>query len=148
MAYKDEYEVARLTTRAGHEQKLRERFDGPVRIYYNLNPPIVRRLGLGKLQVGPWLRPALRLLASLKAVRQTSLNPFGFTACRRLERELIGWYEGCVRRLLKVLTAANHAEINQLLQAVDAIRGYEQVKIDAAEKSVAQVEEGLRRLEG
>ena len=49
--------------------------------------------------------------------------------------------------MLKVLTADNHAQINQLLQAVDAIRGYEQVKVDAAEKAVAQVEEGLRKLE-
>jgi indolepyruvate ferredoxin oxidoreductase len=149
MAYKDEYEVARLATRAtGAEQKLREQFDGPVRIAYNLNPPTIRRLGLGKIKVGPWLRPALRLLARLKVLRESSLNPFGFSACRRLERELIPWYEGCLRRLLKVLTADNHGQMNQLLQAVDAIRGYEQIKIDAAEKAVAQVEEGLRKLEG
>ncbi len=149
MAYKDEYEVARLATRAtGSDQKLRERFDGPVRIAYNLNPPTIRRLGLGKLQVGPWLRPALRMLARLRVLRESTLNPFGFTACRRLERELIPWYEGCVRRVLKVLTADNRAEIHQLLQPVNTIRGYEHVKIDAAERAVAQVEEGLRKLEG
>ena len=89
----------------------------------------------------------LRLLSRMKFLRWTRLDPFGVTACRRLERELIEWYESCVRRVLRVLTADNHAQAGQLLQVVDTIRGFEQVKISAAESAVAEVEEGLRSLE-
>lgn len=147
MAYKDEYEVARLATNQRAEQKLRARFDGPVRLSYNLNPPSLRKFGMSKIQLGPWVRPVLRLLSRMKFLRWTRLDPFGFTACRRLERELISWYESCVVRLLRVLTVDNHAQAGRLLQVVDTIRGFEQVKISAAERAVARVEEGLRRLE-
>ena len=151
MAYKDEYEVARLATRtksSGGEQKLRQRFDGPVRVSYNLNPPSLRRFGLGKLQVGPWLRPALRLLGRMKILRGSRLDPFGASVCRRLERELINWYVSCVERLLKGLNADNQSQLVQLLRPVDEIRGYEHVKITAAQQAMAQVEKGLSRWEG
>jgi indolepyruvate ferredoxin oxidoreductase len=149
MAYKDEYEVARLATRTkdSAEQKLRERFDGPVRVSYNLNPPSLRRFGLGKLQVGPWFRPALRLLGRMKILRGSRLDPFGASVCRRLERELIDWYVSCVERLLNVLTAQNQSQLVQLLKPVDEIRGYEHVKIAAAQQAMAQVEKGLSRWE-
>lgn len=149
MAYKDEYEVARLATRPGGstEHKLRERFDGPVRLSYNFNPPSLRRLGLGKVRLGPWFSPALRLLGKMSFLRGTHLDVFGATACRRLERELIDWYGGCVKRVLQVLGSHNRDEILQLLRAVDGIRGYEQVKIDNAERVVTQVDDGLARLQ-
>ena len=94
MAYKDEYEVARLMLTSDVQRQAARTFQAPGRIVYHLHPPILRALGFRrKLSLGGWVRPFLGVLAGLKGLRGTALDPFGHLASRRLERELIGWYQ-------------------------------------------------------
>jgi indolepyruvate ferredoxin oxidoreductase len=110
MAYKDEYEVARLLSGPDFETRVSETFDRPRRIVYHLHPPLLRRLGVQKkLALGPWAKPLLQLVASFRGLRGTVYDPFGYMASRRLERELVGWYRGMVDGLLAGLTAGNLA---------------------------------------
>ena len=128
MAYKDEYEVARLLTDPT-EPGVAERFDGPVRVSYHLHPPLLRAWGLDrKLRLGPWFRPILRIMARCRFLRGTPFDPFGYTAARREERALVTWYESLLDQALAVLTPENYPEVSELLRLPDEIRGYEQVK--------------------
>ena len=128
MAYKDEYEVARLLASPA-EPDVEDRFDGPVKVSYNLHPPLLRAWGLDrKLRLGPWFRPFLRIMARCKGLRGTRFDPFGYTAARREERELVTWYESLLDQALDVLTAENYPDVSELLRLPDEIRGYEQVK--------------------
>lgn len=128
MAYKDEYEVARLLTDPS-EPGVAERFDGPVRVSYHLHPPLLRAWGLDrKIRLGPWFRPFLRIMARCRFLRGTPFDPFGYTAARREEREIVTWYESLLDQALAVLTPENYPEVSELLQLPDEIRGYEQVK--------------------
>lgn len=135
MAYKDEYEVARLLTRSTFEQRVAEQFSGPVRLHYHLQPPLARTFGLkGKVRVGPWLRPALKALSGLRFLRGTVLDPFGAVAARREERALLAWYEDLLGEALPLLKASNAPRLAELLGLPDTIRGYEAVKsVNAAE---------------
>jgi indolepyruvate ferredoxin oxidoreductase len=127
MAYKDEYEVARLllTSRTRAEQAV-----GPVEnVAWNLHPPLLRSLGMQrKLRLGNWSRPALLALRSMKRVRGTRLDPFGRTDARRTERQLIADYEQLVARLLPEL-AEDPAGCARVAGLVDVVRGYETVKL-------------------
>ena len=128
MAYKDEYEVARLLTDPA-EPGIADRFDGPVRVSYHLHPPLLRAWGLDrKLRLGPWFRPFLRLMARCKGLRGTLFDPFGYTAARREERALVAWYESLLDRALAMLSEENYPEVSELVRLPDEIRGYEQVK--------------------
>lgn len=139
MAYKDEYEVARLLT-GDEEKRIREQFDGEVAISYNLHPPILRSLGWSrKIALGPWFRPALRLLRRLKALRGTAWDPFGYAEVRRKERALIGWYETILRRAAGALSPDTYDDALAVARAPDAIRGYEGVKLTAIQKVEAEV---------
>lgn len=112
MAYKDEYEVARLLTKPGLEGAT-----------YNLHPPMLRAFGLKrKIELGPWFRPFLQLLASMKFLRGTPLDPFGWMRHRREERELIGWYRDAVRQAIGKPYAAEIAALPQ------SIRGFDEIK--------------------
>jgi indolepyruvate ferredoxin oxidoreductase len=112
MAYKDEYEVARLLTQPGYEG-----------VSYNLHPPFLRALGLKrKIRLGPWFRPALRILASMKFLRGTPLDAFGYAKHRREERALIGWYRELVR------SAIDHPRAEELISLPAGIRGYDDIK--------------------
>ena len=148
MAYKDEYEVARLATDRRRERQLRDLFDGEIRISYNLHPPSLRWLGVGKLSPGPWFRFALRALVRLKGLRGTRLDPFGRGACRRLERELVGWYRGVMEEGLSLLSADTYTALAEVAEAPDGIRGYEQVKVDSAAAVRRDVEQRMARLRG
>ena len=109
LAYKDEYEVARLYTDGRFEKQLRDQFDGDFRISFNLAPPL---LGGGtdalgrprKRAFGAWMMPLFRVLASLRGLRGTAFDMFGRSADRRLERELIAAYEKDVAAVLGVLS--------------------------------------------
>lgn len=142
MAYKDEYEVARLATRTDSEERMRALFDGEVEIVRKLHPPTVRGLLRGKIGFGKGLRPVLALLSRLKGLRGTALDPFGRTAARRMERELIGWYCGLIEEVLQDLTAENYDLGVEIAQLPDEIRGYEQVK-EAAVTTAKQRAKGL-----
>jgi indolepyruvate ferredoxin oxidoreductase len=139
MAYKDEYEVARLLT-GDEERRIREQFDGEVAISYNLHPPILRSLGWSrKIAFGPWFRHALRLLRRLKSLRGTAWDPFGYAEVRQKERALIGWYEAGVRRLASALSPDTYDDALAIARAPDAIRGYEGVKLTAIQRVEAEV---------
>ncbi|MDR7439346.1 MAG: indolepyruvate ferredoxin oxidoreductase family protein [Armatimonadota bacterium] len=147
MAYKDEYEVARLYLREEFWEQLRRTFPDARRIRLHLHPPILRALGLRrKLQVGTWILLAFRLLRALRHLRRTPLDPFGYARVRREERRLIGWYRDLVQRAIQHLRPETYAQVLELLQLPDRIRGYEHVKLRNAEAVRAQAAELLRRL--
>ncbi|MBX5491041.1 MAG: indolepyruvate ferredoxin oxidoreductase family protein [Chloroflexi bacterium] len=149
MAYKDEYEVARLHLHTGLQERIAEQFEQPLRRVYHLHPPLLRQLGLKrKLQLdAQWFDPALHLLYALRGLRGTPLDVFGRTAHRRLERRLIGWYARLVGEALARLSPATHAVAVELATLPDLIRGYEQIKernIEAARQRAAELLERLR----
>jgi indolepyruvate ferredoxin oxidoreductase len=143
LAYKDEYEVARLYTDGHFEQQLRDQFDGDFKITFNLAPPILggAKDALGrpkKRAFGAWMMPAFRMLAKMRWVRGTPLDIFGYSADRRLERDLIAGYEKDVATVLSLLSAANHDAALELLSLPDRIRGYGPVKEKAVNDAKAR----------
>jgi indolepyruvate ferredoxin oxidoreductase len=147
MAYKDEYEVARLLTDQRFERQIATTWDSIETVYYNLHPPLLRRLGLKrKLRFGRWFRLPLRLLAELKFLRGTPLDLFGYSAHRRMERQLIGWYEALVTEILEEGAAGNLTLQLQLASLPDGIRGYEKVKEASVERIKAEAESKLEAL--
>jgi indolepyruvate ferredoxin oxidoreductase len=137
LAYKDEYEVARLYTDGSFEKRLRDQFEGDFKIKFNLAPPIlpsgVDALGRPKKrQFGPWMMPVFRTLAKLRGLRGTPLDVFGYNKDRRLERALIAGYEKDVETVLRQLSPMTHDIAVEILSLPDQIRGYGPVK----EKSI------------
>jgi indolepyruvate ferredoxin oxidoreductase len=151
MAYKDEYEVARLQMETGFQEKLQQEFEGDFAIKYHLAPPI---LSLGKdargrplkRQFGSWIQPAFRILARLKFLRATSLDVFGYTSERRMERGLIDWYEKLVTDLIAWISPATIQQLEKIAAAPMDIRGYGPVKMEAVAKVQKETEELLRLL--
>ncbi len=145
MAYKDEYEVARLLVAPDFDAEVAATFEKPRRIAYHLHPPLLRQLGFrNKMTLGPWIRPFLRLLARGKVLRGTALDPFGWLASRREERELLRWYRGVVESLLERLDARTLDLAAEIAGAPRDIRGYEGVKRRSAERAREWVSERLR----
>jgi indolepyruvate ferredoxin oxidoreductase len=113
MAYKDEYEVARLHSDPAFRRKLDEQFEGDFKLQFNLSPPAIapqdKVTGLPrKMTFGSWMMPVFGLLARLKFLRGTAFDPFGRTDERKMERQLIADYENTVAELLETLTEDNH----------------------------------------
>jgi indolepyruvate ferredoxin oxidoreductase len=130
MAYKDEYEVARLHLRADLGRRLAEEFPGGVRVQYHLHPPLLRALGVTrKLKLGTWFDAAFRALAGLKGLRGTALDPFGRAAVRRVERALPGEYRALVERTLAGLSRDTYERAVRAARLPDVIRGYEDIKL-------------------
>jgi indolepyruvate ferredoxin oxidoreductase len=135
MAYKDEYEVARLHLKADLGRRLAEEFPGGVRVQYNLHPPLLRALGLTrKLKLGTWLDGAFRALTGLKGLRGTALDPFGRAEVRRVERALPGEYRGLIERALQGLSRDTYERAVRAARLPDLIRGYEDIKLRNVEK--------------
>jgi len=140
MAYKDEYEVARLYTDGSFEKHLKETFDGDLKLTFNLAPPIFSGKPLPngrprKKEFGQWMLPVFRLLARMKRLRGTGLDVFGYTAERKMERRMITEYETMIESLLPKLSADNHRFAAALARVPDEIRGYGPVKEKAIEKA-------------
>src|ERR671911_872359 len=130
MAYKDEYEVARLHLDAVERAKLGAEFGDDAKVYFMLHPPLLRALGLNrKLKLGSWFVPAFRSLYRMRRLRGSRLDPFGHAEVRRVERELIDEYEGMVAEALTLLTPETHDTAVELLELPDVIRGYEEIKL-------------------
>jgi indolepyruvate ferredoxin oxidoreductase len=137
MAYKDEYEVARLYTDGEFERQLQAQFEGDFRLEFHMAPPA---LGAAKRRFGPWLLRALRVLARGKALRGSVFDPFGHSAERRLERALIDAYEARVHDWLPLLDAATRERCQRVAEVPLAMRGFGHVKranIDAARQREA-----------
>ena len=137
LAYKDEYEVARLFTDGRFEKQLRDQFEGEFKFNFNLAPPIlgggVDALGRPKKRAfGSWMMPVFRVLANMRFLRGTPLDIFGYSADRKLERDLITGYEKDVATVLGLLSPVTIDTAVEILSLPDSIRGYGPVK----EKSV------------
>ncbi|MET0427347.1 MAG: DUF6537 domain-containing protein, partial [Microvirga sp.] len=134
MAYKDEYEVARLYTDGSFEEQVRTTFEGEaLRYEFHLAPPLLARkdpaTGLPrKVSFGPWMMTAFRLLAPFKVLRGTPLDPFGCTRERRAERRLIRDYEALVATIVAGLNADSHPVAVALAGLPQTIRGFGHVK--------------------
>ena len=149
MAYKDEYEVARLHLRAGLRARAEATFEAPVRVSYQLHPPVLRAMGLKrKLRLGPWFTPVLGALRRLRGLRGTSFDPFGRAEVRRQERRLPDWYRLLVTRALDRLDDGNSKLVLDIARLPDAIRGYEEIKLRSIERTERQAELLMRQLEG
>ncbi|MFO1056043.1 MAG: indolepyruvate ferredoxin oxidoreductase family protein [Dongiaceae bacterium] len=133
LAYKDEYEVARLQSDPAFLRQIAEQFEGDYKLEFNLAPPMLARPDPAtgrpaKRTFGPWMLPVFRLLAGMKRLRGTPFDVFGYGAERRLERQLIAEYEQRVEELLAGLDAERHAAAVALAALPEQIRGYGPVK--------------------
>lgn len=151
MAYKDEYEVARLHTQTGFEDQIAEAFEGDYRIHYHMAPPILswkkdERGRPVKRQFGPWLRPALAVLARLKGLRGGPLDLFGYSKERRLNREFIVWYEQALATMAAASRKAPFEALEAIAKAPLDIRGYGPVWMEAATKQRAKAEAAIAEL--
>jgi indolepyruvate ferredoxin oxidoreductase len=141
LSYKDEYEVARLHLET--EAKAREAFDGDLKLTYALAPPVLSKMGPNgrpmKREYGAWMGRAFKLLARMKRLRGTPLDPFGYTAERKMERALIKQYEADLPR---IMTASNRDAAIALAELPLQIRGFGPVK-EANERAAAKRREEL-----
>jgi indolepyruvate ferredoxin oxidoreductase len=147
LAYKDEYEVARLYGDPAFHQALGEQFEGDTRLEVHLAPPLLPGSDPDggaprKRAFGPWIFTAFRWLAKFKGLRGTPFDPFGHTADRKRERELIVEYEALIEELLAGLGHDNHALAVELAAIPEQIRGYGHIKtahLDDAKAREAQL---------
>jgi indolepyruvate ferredoxin oxidoreductase len=146
MAYKDEYEVARLLL-APEARQGYEAVGGPgTKVTWRLHPPMLRALGMKeKLRLGPRSRPLLVALARGKRLRGTLADPFRWAEVRRVERALIPEYERTIRQVAARLSVENLPAAVQLASLPDHVRGYEDLKLTRAATYRAELEELLKR---
>ncbi|WP_342131787.1 indolepyruvate ferredoxin oxidoreductase family protein [Hydrogenophaga sp. OTU3427] len=132
MAYKDEYEVARLHTDPAFHERIAQMFEGDYTLKYHLAPPLLaKKNDKGELQkqtFGPAMLTAFRLLARLKGLRGGALDLFGRTEERRMERQLIADYRASIEEVLRGLNAGNHALALDIARLPEAIKGFGHVK--------------------
>jgi indolepyruvate ferredoxin oxidoreductase len=133
MAYKDEYEVARLYTDGTFREKLDRQFEGDYTLKVHLAPPILNRRDpvtghLKKRAFGPWMFRAFGILARMKSLRGTAFDIFGYTEERKAERRLIEDYEALLREITCNLTPENHKLAVLLARIPEQIRGFGHIK--------------------
>ncbi|APX88804.1 indolepyruvate ferredoxin oxidoreductase [Brevirhabdus pacifica] len=146
LSYKDEYEVARLHLDTG--ARLRREFDGDLKLRYHLAPPLLSRPGPDgrprKRAFGSWMGTAFRLLAPFKRLRGTPFDPFGYSAERRMERQLIRQYEQDMDEVLSGLSPENRDAAIALAELPLSIRGFGPVKEEAARVAARRRDEILK----
>ncbi|MBU4519332.1 MAG: indolepyruvate ferredoxin oxidoreductase family protein, partial [Gammaproteobacteria bacterium] len=152
MAYKDEYEVARLHSDPAFHARLASQFEGDFKLRVHLAPPILGKKNQKgepvKQKFGPYMFTAFRWLAKFKGLRGTALDIFGRTEERRAERALIGEYRSAIEELLDTLDAGNHALALEIASVPEQIKGYGHVKarnLAAASSRWAGLREQWRR---
>jgi indolepyruvate ferredoxin oxidoreductase len=133
LAYKDEYEVARLHSDGEMRKKIEGMFEGDYKVVYHLAPPLLAKTDPltgepKKIRFGPWMGGIFKILGQLKFLRGTALDVFGYTEERKTERALIREYEETVERLLAELSPQNHALAIQIASLPEEIRGYGHIK--------------------
>ncbi len=138
MAYKDEYEVARLYSSEQFLKRIREQFDGDFRMTFNLAPPVLPGLDAAtgrpkKREFGPWVLGVFKVLAKLKSLRGTPFDPFGYFAERRMERRLITEYRELIDSIVDRLDESNLPVGLQIAMAARDVAGYGPVKSASVE---------------
>ena len=147
LAYKDEYEVARLHADGAMERKISGMFEGDYKLVFHLAPPLIAPRDpvtgeLRKMRFGAWMLPVFRVLKSLRGLRGTAFDVFGYTEERRMERSLVAEYEADVERMLAKLSPANHSLAVQIASIPEEIRGFGHIKtrnMAAAQKKRAEL---------
>lgn len=152
MAYKDEYEVARLHIDPAMRARLEATFQPGARYRYNLAPPLFSKKDpntgeLQKREFGPWVFHAFKVLAKLKGLRGTVFDIFGHTAERKMERALIDDYEKRMLRIIDKLGPANHSLAIEIASVPATIRGFGHVKERNAQAAAALVERLMAKFE-
>ncbi len=149
MAYKDEYEVARLYSETSFVDRVKSTFDGDkLRFEFHLAPPLLARRNPEtgepkKMSFGPWMLKAFAILARFKFLRGTAFDPFGYTAERRMERRLVSEYEQLLGEIVERLTPDNHQVAVALAMIPEKIRGFGPVK--QRHLAAAKAEEAVLR---
>jgi indolepyruvate ferredoxin oxidoreductase len=148
LAYKDEYEVARLYTDGAFRAEIGRRFEGRPRLELHLAPPLLAQRDpttghLKKRVYGPWIFTAMKYLARMKRLRGRWLDPFGHSEERRIERRLIADYEGVIEELLARLSPDNYGLAVEIARIPEQIRGYGHVKLRHLESAMRREAELL-----
>ena len=144
MAYKDEYEVARLHLGSIERARQTGELTDGAQVSFLLHPPMLRAMGLErKLRFRRTARPTFAALRAMRRLRGTRLDPFGMAEVRRVERELVGEYRALVDRALERLTPATHATVAEVAALPDVVRGFEDIKL----RNVVRFRDEAARLE-
>ncbi len=147
MAYKDEYEVARLTRDQSFRAEVDREFGADARTAWRLHPPALRAIGMKrKVSLGRWFTPVFSMLHVMRHLRGTRLDPFGYAKVRRVEQRLLEEYESTIDTCLGILVCETHDSIVQLANLPDMVRGYEAVKLGSVEKYDQQREALLEQV--
>jgi len=152
MAYKDEYEVARLFAETDFMKEVEKTFEGDFKVHFHLAPPILNR-GTDargrpqKRQFGPWMFRAFKLLAKLRGLRGTALDPFRHSADRKLDRALLADYRQLAERISRELSSDNHETFLQLAELPADVRGFGPVREQAVEAVRERQQQLLKALE-
>ena len=140
MAYKDEYEVARLSLKTEVRTALTGRFGERARVHYHLQPPVLKALGLKrKIKLGRSFDIVYRMLRGMRFLRGTRFDPFAYDRVRRVERDLIAQYRQLVFDASDDLGADGYERAIELARLPDMIRGYDEVKLANVERFWAAV---------
>ena len=150
LAYKDEYEVARLHAAPEFRRRLEATFEGDWTLEFHLAPPLFARRDPAtgeprKSRYGTWMMRVFGVLARLKGLRGTAFDPFGYTRERRAERRLIERYEQLVSSLLGGLDHTNHAVAVEIASLPERLRGFGHVKARSIEEAERREAELLER---
>jgi indolepyruvate ferredoxin oxidoreductase len=149
MAYKDEYEVARLHLDAVEQAKVAGEFGDKAKVYVMLHPPLLRAMGMkNKIKLRRTAVPAFRMLRAMRGLRGTKADIFGLPRVRRVERALPGEYRALVERSLERLTPVTHSTVAEIADLPDVVRGYEDIKLGNVETfrtRAAELEDQLTR---
>ena len=150
MAYKDEYEVARLQLDPAFERSLSTQFGAGASYSFLLHPPILRAMGLKrKIRLhSSWAKTMLRLLYALRTVRGTKLDVFGYAKVRRVERALVDDYVNTMESATASLTPATAAVVRELAGLPEWVRGYEDIKLQRVEEYYARRADLMQKLTG
>ena len=148
MAYKDEYEVARLHLDTFEQARLQAEFGDKVRVQVLLHPPLMRAFGLDhKLRFGASAKPLFKLLRSGRRLRGTGLDPFGRAEVRRTERALIGEYQSLMATALSRLDPATAGTVLEIAQLPELVRGYEEIKLEGVKRMRVRAAELIAELD-
>jgi indolepyruvate ferredoxin oxidoreductase len=140
MAYKDEYEVARLYTNGEFKEKLNNAFEGKLKLKFHVAPPLFAPKDpntgkLKKITIGSWILPVFKVLSKLKFLRGTILDPVGKTKERKMERFLISQYKEDIDKILQEVNSKNISLAVQIASIPEMIRGYGHVKEEHMKKA-------------